>query len=41
MLGDSNKALPTNKGSQLVPGVMMFWQDSDRERWRGPILAVG
>jgi hypothetical protein len=41
MLASATKAIPVKKGDQLVLGNVVSWQDNNRQRWRGPILAVG
>ncbi|UJR29617.1 hypothetical protein I4U23_017165 [Adineta vaga] len=41
MLVDSSKALPVKKGTQLAPGIVVSWQDNNRQRWRGPVLTFG
>jgi hypothetical protein len=30
-----------NKMSKIVPGITVNWQDSMKERYRGPILNIG
>jgi len=41
MLGDASKVLSIKKGVKLADGVIVSWQDNNRQRWRGPILAIG
>ncbi|CAF1510675.1 unnamed protein product, partial [Rotaria sordida] len=41
MIIDSNKVSLINKTSKLIPGITVVWQGKSRERWRGPILAIG
>ena len=41
MVVDASKVSSVNKVSKLTPGVIIKWQGSSRERWRGPILAIG
>ena len=41
ILGESKKTLLVKKGVQLAPGITVSLQDDNRNRWRGPVLAIG
>lgn len=41
MMVDVNKVSTLQKGSKLTPGATVTWQGKSRERWRGPVLAIG
>lgn len=41
MLNTSNKVVPAKKDEPLGLGNVVSWQDNNRQRWRGPVLAIG
>jgi hypothetical protein len=41
MIVDIKKVSPAKKKGRISPGEMVAWQNNDRERWRGVVLAIG